>query len=141
MNIVTTEELVARDGELHIRQIAANVANIYDGLLTDNSIVIPDEDREGNEDEAALYGCTYAQFEDGITEQLANIVNGVRGSGADTTGAKEAIYTSFMTLLRRHNIDAPGNKESVFLEMDREIAGLLAITAKYPQYTVNDWEY
>lgn len=140
-NIVTTEELVVRDGELHIRQISAEIADIFDSLLADNDIIVPDEDREGNEDEAPLYGATYSDFEDGITEQLADIVAGVRASGADTTAAKEAIYQSFVALLQRHNIAIPGDKDALFQSMDAEIAALLEIVAKYPAYPVNDWEY
>lgn len=140
-NVVTTEELVVRDGELHIRQISAEVADIYDSLLADNNIMVPDEDREGDEDEAPLYGCTYSDFEDGITEQLSNIVAGVRSSGADITAAKEVIYASFVALLQRHNIAVPGDKNEIFQSMDMEIAALLEIIAKYPQYPVNDWEY
>lgn len=139
--VVTTEELVVRDGELHIRQIAADMASIYDDLLADNDIMVPDEDREGDEDEAPLYGGTYSEFEDGITEELANIVNGVRGNGADTTVAKEAIYQSFVALLQRHDIAVPGDKEEIFRSMDMHIAELLAIIAKYPALPVNDWEY
>lgn len=140
-NIVTTEELVVRDGELHIRQISAEIADIFDSLLADNDIMVPDEDREGNEDEAPLYGATYSDFEDGITEQLADIVAGVRASGADITVAKEAIYQSFVALLQRHNIAIPGDKDALFQSMDAEIAALLEIVAKYPAYPVNDWEY
>jgi hypothetical protein len=140
-NIVTTEELVVRDGELHIRQISAEVADIFDSLLADNDIMVPDEDREGDEDEAPLYGATYSDFEDGITEQLAEIVTGVRASGADTTAAKEVIYQSFVALLQRHNLTVPGDKDELFQSMDMEIAALLEIVAKYPAYPVNDWEY
>lgn len=140
-NAVTTEELVVRDGELHIRQIAAEMADIYDSLLADNDIMVPDEDREGCEDEASLYGGTYSDFEDSITEQLSKIVAGVRDSGADITAAKETIYQSFVALLQKHNIAVPGDKEEIFRSMDRGIAELLKIIAKYPQYPVNDWEY
>lgn len=139
--VVTTEELVVRDGELHIRQISANLASIYDDLLADNDIMVPDEDREGNEDEAPLYGGTYSEFEDGITEELANIVIGVRGNGADITVAKEAIYQSFAALLRRHNIAIPGDRDELFQSMDVHIAELLSIVAKHPALPVNDWEY
>lgn len=138
---VTSEALVARDGELHIRQISAEIANIYDDLLANNDIMVPDEDREGNEDEAALYGSTYAEFEDGITEQLANIVTGVRGSGADTSAAKEAIYESFVSLLWRYRVSVPCDKDALFMEMDKKIAELLAIIAKHPQMPINEWEY
>ena len=103
--------------------------------------MVPDEDREGNEDEAPLYGATYSDFEDGITEQLADIVAGVRASGADITVAKESIYQSFVALLQRHNIAIPGDKDVLFQSMDAEIAALLEIVAKYPAYPVNDWEY
>ena len=139
--VVTTEELVVRDGELHIRQISAEVADIYDSLLADNDILVPDEDREGDEDEAPLYGETYSTFEDGITGELAKIVSGVRNNGADITAAKEAIYQSFVALLQKHGITVPGDKDELFQSMDLEIAELLSIVGKYPNLPVNDWEY
>lgn len=139
--VVTTEELVVRNGELHIRQISAVLADVFDSLLDEHGIMIPDEDREGAESEVALFGSTYSDFEDEITKQLAAIVSGVRRDGADITAAKGSIYQSFVALLQRHNIAIPGDKDGLFQSMDVRIAELLSIVGKYPHLPVNDWEY
>ena len=41
-------------------------------MLCEKGIVIPDEDRTGAEEEANLYGMSYAVMEDRITELLFN---------------------------------------------------------------------
>lgn len=139
--VVTIEELVVRDGELHIRQISAEVADIYDSLLADNDIMVPDVDRTGDEDEAPLYGSTYSDFEDGITDELADIVSGIHTISVNMTAAKEAIYESFVALLQRHNIPVPGDKDELFQAMDSKIQALVTIALKYPTLPVNTWEY
>lgn len=139
--VLSLEALVVRDGELHIRQVSANVANVFEDVLGDADIMVPDDDREGNEDEACFYGCTYSDFEDGITEELAKIVAGVRANGADITAAKETISASFVELLAAHNIAVPGNKDDIFQRMDGYIAAMLSIVAKHQNVPVNDWEY
>lgn len=140
-NIVTTEAIVVRNGELHIRQIAAEIADIFDNLLDEHGIMIPDEGREGAESEAALFGSTYSDFEDVITEQLVAVVTGVRAGGADITVTKEVIYQSFVALLQKHNLAVPGDKQDLWQSMDRCIAELLEIVAKHTALPVNEWEY
>lgn len=135
------KDLVMHDGALHIRHISANIADIFECVLADADILIPDDEREGDEDEAALYGDTYSDFEDDITEELAKIVAGHRTNGADITAAKEAIYASFVELLAAHNIAVPGNKDDIFQRMDGYIAAMLSIVAKHQNVPVNDWEY
>ena len=124
------KDLVMHDGALHIRHISANIADIFECVLADADILIPDDEREGDEDEAALYGDTYSDFEDDITEELAKIVAGHRANGA-----------SFVELLAAHNIAVPGNKDDIFQRMDGYIAAMLSIVAKHQNVPVNDWEY
>lgn len=138
---VTLEDLVVRDGELHIRHISADIATIFEDILADNDILVPDDEREGDEGEAALYGDTYSEFEDGITEQLAYLIDGVRANGADTMVVKNAVYESFTSLLARHSIVCPHDKDAVFAKMDICIAEALNIAAAHPKYPVNDWAY
>lgn len=139
--VVTLEELVVRDGELHIRHISADMAEIFEDILADNDILVPDDEREGDEDEASLYGDTYSEFEDGISEQLSYLINGVRAGGADTMVVKNAVYESFTSLLARHSIVCHHDKEKVFNQMDICIANALNIAAAHPKLPVNDWEY
>ena len=44
-------------------------------MLAEKGITIPDDDREGNEEEAPLYGCTYFDLEDKISTLLAPYVD------------------------------------------------------------------
>ena len=57
------------------RGIAIMILDIFEGMLADKGIMIPDEDREGDEDEACLYGSTYYDLEDQITELLCDYID------------------------------------------------------------------
>ena len=57
------------------RGIAIMILNLFEDMLADKGIQIPDEDREGDEDEACLYGSTYYELEDKITELLCDYVD------------------------------------------------------------------
>lgn len=67
------EELFESVGKT--RGIAIMILDIFEGMLDDKGIIIPDEDREGDEDEACLYGTTYYELEDEITELLCNYID------------------------------------------------------------------
>lgn len=67
------EELFESVGKT--RGIAIMILDIFEGMLNDKGIIIPDEDREGDEDEACLYGTTYYELEDEITELLCNYID------------------------------------------------------------------
>jgi hypothetical protein len=56
--------------KVQVRLIANQICEQFEDLLEKHDITIPDEDREGNEDEARLYGMTYAELEDRITSIL-----------------------------------------------------------------------
>ena len=57
------------------RGIAIMILDIFEGMLDEKGIMIPDEDREGEEGEACLYGSTYYDLEDQITELLCNYID------------------------------------------------------------------
>ena len=57
------------------RQLAISILDIFDDMLEEKGITIPDDDREGNEEEAPLYGCTYFDLEDKISTLLASYVD------------------------------------------------------------------
>lgn len=52
------------------RNIAINIIGLFEDLLAEHDIYIPSEDREGEPDEAYIYGCEYYDLEDSITELL-----------------------------------------------------------------------
>ena len=57
------------------RGIAVMILDIFEDMLADKGIIIPDDEREGDEDEACIYGSTYYELEDAITELLCNYID------------------------------------------------------------------
>ena len=57
------------------RALAVAILERFEDLLSKHDIYIPDDDREDdNEDEGCLYGTTYYELEDEITELLHEYV-------------------------------------------------------------------
>ena len=52
------------------KNVAIAILDIFEDMLSEKDIMIPDEDREDNEDEGCLYGTTYYELEDQIVEIL-----------------------------------------------------------------------
>ena len=68
--------------KVNVRQTSADICNLFEDLLHKHGIMIPDEDREGGE-EACIYGMTYSELEDEVTETLANLLNETKGKDLD----------------------------------------------------------
>lgn len=58
------------------REIAIEIIDEFEELLERHEINIPSDDREGNEEEAHIYGCDYWRLEDTITDILKKFNNG-----------------------------------------------------------------
>lgn len=56
-----------------IKEVASDIINQFEELLSKNNIIIPNEDREGNDDEACIYGKDYYDLEDYIINVLKKI--------------------------------------------------------------------
>lgn len=52
------------------RELAIRIMDEFEELLEENNLTIPDSDREGNEEEARIYGMSYWRLEDKITEMI-----------------------------------------------------------------------
>ena len=52
------------------RGVAIQILDVFEEMLEKKGIMIPDEDRTGDESEACLYGMTYADLENAIEELL-----------------------------------------------------------------------
>ena len=52
------------------RGVAIRILDIFEEMLENKGILIPDEDRTGDVSEACLYGMTYADLENEIEELL-----------------------------------------------------------------------
>lgn len=57
------------------RKIAIMILDIFEDMLEEKGIMIPDEDRTGDEGEACLYGMTYANLEDEIYSLLCENID------------------------------------------------------------------
>lgn len=52
------------------KEIAIRILDKFEEFLEENNIAIPSQDREGNEDEACIYGTKYYDLEDSIINIL-----------------------------------------------------------------------
>ena len=57
------------------RGLAIMILDMFEDMLEEKGIMIPDEDREGEESEACLYGQTYADLEDAIYSLLCDHID------------------------------------------------------------------
>ena len=56
------------------RGLAIMILDIFEDMLDEKGIMIPDDDRTGDEGEACLYGCTYGDLEEEITALLSKYI-------------------------------------------------------------------
>lgn len=57
------------------RGLAIMILDIFEDMLEENGIMIPDDDRTGADGEACLYGCTYGDLEEEITYLLSKYID------------------------------------------------------------------
>lgn len=55
-----------------LTDLTGDIIEEFDKLLCNNNIMLPDEEREGSEDETAIYGKTYYELEDTIKDIIDN---------------------------------------------------------------------
>jgi hypothetical protein len=72
-NHMTTEEWFDNVGKT--RGVAIMILDIFEEMLEKKGVMIPDEDRTGDEGEACLYGMTYANLEDEIYNLLCEYID------------------------------------------------------------------
>lgn len=56
------------------RGLAIMILDIFEDMLDEKGVMIPDDDRTGEEGEACLYGCTYGDLEEEITHLLSKYI-------------------------------------------------------------------
>ena len=61
-----------------VRKVALDICELFEDLLETHNIDIPDEDREGDECEARIYGMTYAELEDNVKEILVEFAEKIK---------------------------------------------------------------
>ena len=60
---------------IKLREYSVDICELFEDLLEDNDITIPDEEREGEPNEARLYGTTYADLEYRVLNILNEFMN------------------------------------------------------------------
>ena len=69
MNRILSEDAWLASVGKH-RGVAIRILDIFEDMLENKGVSIPDEDRTGDKSEACLYGMTYAELENEIAELL-----------------------------------------------------------------------
>ena len=57
------------------RELAISIIEKFEELLNKHSIKLPNEERQGDKNEASIYGKDYFDLEDEITELLNNKIS------------------------------------------------------------------
>lgn len=57
------------------RGLAIQILDMFEEMLDEKGIMIPDDDRTGAEGEACLYGTTYGCLEDKIVNLLSDFID------------------------------------------------------------------
>lgn len=61
-----------------VRKTALDICELFENLLDEHNIDIPDDDREGDESEARIYGMTYAELEEDVKEILIKFAEKIK---------------------------------------------------------------
>ena len=69
-NTMNTTNATAKLNETNLANTADDIIDIFEELLDRCDITIPDKWREGEEDEARIFGDTYYELENKIVERL-----------------------------------------------------------------------
>ena len=77
-NSVNYYENTSSDQEpktIKLREYSVDICELFEDLLEENDITIPDDEREGEQDEARLYGKTYSCLEYDVLNILNELIN------------------------------------------------------------------
>ena len=66
------------ENKVKVRQFAASICDLFENLLDEYDIDIPNDDREGDDGEAHIYGITYAELEDNVKEVLMEFAQQIK---------------------------------------------------------------
>ena len=65
---------------IKVRYTAAEICDLFEELLEEFGITIPDDDRTGSEGESRLYGITYFNLEQEVTNVLKTLIEEVKAN-------------------------------------------------------------
>ena len=128
------------EGKLKVRLIAAEICEEFEEFLDENGhIMIPDSQREGNEDEALLYGETYNAVEDEVSSKLSEFFNTVIYEGLATAKigevSKEIFWNVFMPIYENNG----GQKEkyNFYLSVGNRYKNIYDLICKIAHYLID----
>lgn len=61
--------------KVKLRPFANKICDLFEDLLDEHNIDIPNDEREGDEEEAHLYGSDYYSLEDAVVEILTKFAS------------------------------------------------------------------
>ena len=62
---------------IKLREYSVDICELFEDLLEENDVTIPDDEREGEPDEARLYGKTYSCLEYDVLNILNELINDI----------------------------------------------------------------
>lgn len=105
------------------RGIAILILDLFEEMLSDKNIMIPDDDREGGEDEACLYGSTYYDLEDRITDLINKYMEGTEDA-KEPDRACQPDWKAMYEEVAAKNEDLRMRFESQRIQLERAWASL-----------------
>ena len=77
-NALVPEFSFTEENTIRVRQITQNICELFEAILDKHDITIPDPDRNSYDEAARIYGETYFNLEDDITDIITEAVNRVK---------------------------------------------------------------
>ena len=59
---------------IKLREYSTEIVELFEEVLDKHGIMVPDEDRTGDENEACLYGTTYSDLESDVISVLCRLI-------------------------------------------------------------------
>lgn len=59
---------------IKLREYSTEIVELFEEVLDKHGIIVPDEDRTGDESEACLYGTTYSDLEADVISVLCRLI-------------------------------------------------------------------
>lgn len=131
------------EGKLKVKLIAAEICEEFEDFLDENGhIMIPDSQREGNEDEALLYGETYDSVEDEVLNKLSEFFDRVIHEGLATAEicelARDIFWNIFMPVYDKNKPEK--ENEFIYISADNKMPNISYIISKIAHYLVDTAE-
>ena len=69
--------------KINLRQTSCEICSLFEALLNEHGIDIPNKDRQGEPTEARIYGNDYYDLEDQVTDIIFNLAKAIKGNDID----------------------------------------------------------